>query len=295
MKVVNGREIPNYPGELTSQEGVNMLADLLGECANALSDTPDADNLSPTTLTVSGNATVGGTLDVTGATSTGALTATSVASATIDRSGAIAIGGTSGTTVTIGRTGQSLSLPGTVTATNALRTGANNGAANGTGVVATELGDGSLHQTVLTLTAHSVTIDGTAVGFGTSKIYDFPEGALCILGAVVNLAITAGAGGIADDFDGDFALGTAGTADGDFGDAGEANIIASTATPQAAAGVSSAKGQSTGTEAPVYLDGTTTAADLYLNFLIDDADISSNDTLACTGTVTITWVKLGDY
>lgn len=290
MKMVNGREIPDIAGELTNQEGMNMLADLLTEAANNMNATPGSDALSVSAIEVTGNGTVGGTLDVTGA-----LAAASVASATIDRAGAIAIGGTNGTTVTIGRSGQAVSLPGAVTATGALRTGANNGAANGTGVVATEYGDGTIHQTILTLTAHSVTIDGTAVGFGASKLYDFPEGAICILGAVANLAITAGAGGIANDFDGDFAIGTAGTADGDFGDAGEANIIASTATPQAAAGVSSAKGQSTATECPLYLDGTTTAADLYLNFLVDDADIDSNDTLACTGTVTITWIKLGDY
>lgn len=254
MKVVNGREIPDIAGELTNQEGMNMLADVLTECANAFSETVDGDTLALSSLstaaaTITGNATVGGTLGVTGA----------------------------------------------LTATAAIKTGANNGAANGTGVVATEYGDGTIHQTVLALTAHSVSINGAAVGFGTSKIYDFPEGAVCVLGAVANLAITAGAGGIADNFDGDFSLGTVGTADANVSDAGEANIIASTATPQASAGVSSAKGQSTATECPLYLDGTSTAADLYLNFLIDDADISSNDTLACTGTVTITWVKLGDY
>lgn len=174
------------------------------------------------------------------------------------------------------------------------KTVGNIGAAAGTGVAAVEYGTQVVHQTVLTFTNHSVTINDPtgAAGYGTTKCYDFPEGQITILSAVANLTLTAGAGGISDTFNGDFALGTAGTADSDFGDAGEATIIASTATPAATSGASTAKGQNT---AAVVIDGTGTAADLYLNFLVDDGDISAADTLAVGGTLTITWIKGGDY
>jgi hypothetical protein len=45
-------------------------------------------------------------------------------------------------------------------------------------------------------------------------------------------------------------------------------------------------------------DGTTTAVDLFLNFLIDDADhnVAANTPyLYCTGTITLFWKNLGDY
>lgn len=183
---------------------------------------------------------------------------------------------------------------GTTTITGALKSGANVGAKAGANVAATEYGDGTIHQTVLTFTAQEVTINDPtgAAGYGAFKCYDFPEGAIVILAAVANLTLTAGAGGISDTFNGDFAVGTVGTADSDFGDAGEATIIASTATPAASGGVSSAKGQSA---ASLVVDGTGTAADLYLNLLVDDGDISAADTIAVGGTLTITWVKAGYY
>lgn len=64
MKVVNGREIPDIVGELTNQEGMNMLTDLLTEAANTLSATVGAENLAiaPTTgtaLAITGTPTLG--------------------------------------------------------------------------------------------------------------------------------------------------------------------------------------------------------------------------------------------
>lgn len=48
----------------------------------------------------------------------------------------------------------------------------------------------------------------------------------------------------------------------------------------------------------VFLDGTTTAADMYLNFLIDDADqdiVATTPDLLCTGSLVFFWKNLGDY
>lgn len=127
------------------------------------------------------------------------------------------------------------------------------------------------------------------------KIFDFPEGSVVIQGASVNLVLTKSAAGVNADWDGDFGLGTAAAAADATLSSTEANVIASTATPQAVAGVSSAKGRST---AALFLDGTTTAVDLYLNVLVDDADQDVTTTptsLIANGTITVLWANMGDY
>lgn len=171
------------------------------------------------------------------------------------------------------------------------------GSAATTAIVAREHGNFAIHKTVLTLTSLSLTIiDRGAgnVGYGGVKVYDFPAGAIEILGASANVTLLAGAGGIVDDWDGDFSLGTVtAAADNDLTGT-EANVLPKTATIQATSGTGTAQGKSTTTEIGIH-DGTSTAIDAYLNVMIDDADISSNDTLAASGTITLVWVNLGDY
>ena len=168
------------------------------------------------------------------------------------------------------------------------------GAEAGTGVAATERCMGNICQTLFTLTSVSVTITdpGGAAAYGSLKIYDFPEGYLYRIGLVGDLTATAGAGGIADDWDGDIAFGSAADAGG--GLAGtEVNFVAATSTTQAVAGIGAADCASTVTEQTI-LDGHSTAVDLYMTFNVDDADISAGDTLAVSGSLWLTWVKLGD-
>lgn len=102
--------------------------------------------------------------------------------------------------------------------------------------------------------------------------------------------------GIAAAWDGDFSLGSAVVTNNGGGLAGdEADILPSTATPQAVAGVTTATGRNT---AAAYIDGTTSPVDVFLNFLIDDADQdidTETASIIATGTVTIVWVNLGDY
>jgi hypothetical protein len=43
-----------------------------------------------------------------------------------------------------------------------------------------------------------------------------------------------------------------------------------------------------------WLDGTTTAIDMYLNLVVDDDASHTSGTGTFTGTVTITWINLGD-
>lgn len=166
-----------------------------------------------------------------------------------------------------------------------------------TGVVATEEGVGHNHQTVLTFTNYALPLVDAAgvVAYAGVKVWDFPEGIISIRGAVANLAITKSSAGVNADFDGDFSLGTVTASNNATLSSTEQNIIPTTPTPQAVAGATTAKGASTG---PVQLDGTTTAIDAFLNFLVDDVDQDVTTTpcnLILNGTLTITWVKLGDY
>lgn len=176
---------------------------------------------------------------------------------------------------------------------------AQDGAKNGSAVAVKEYGAGPFHFTKLTLTSLEIALTDEAgtVAHGGVKIYDFPAGAILILGAVADLDVTKDAAGVNDDWDGDFGLGTVVASNNATLSATEDDIIPSTATPQAAAGATTANGQSTASEVTV-LDGTGTAKDAFLNFLVDDADHDVGSTatnLVVSGTITIAWVLLGDY
>lgn len=170
------------------------------------------------------------------------------------------------------------------------------GSAAGEGVSAQTIGNGVVNKTVLTLenTAIPLVDEAGVVAYGGLKVFDLPEGLVQILGAVADLAVTKSSAGVNNDFDGDFAVGTVTASNNNTLSATEANIIASTATPQAAAGATTAKGVST---AVLTLDGTATAVDVYLNALVDDADHDVTTTpasLIVNGTITLSWIHLGD-
>ena len=168
------------------------------------------------------------------------------------------------------------------------------GAAAGTGV--SSVSSPGTVKTVLTFRNTPLPLIDTAgvVARCALKVFDFPEGSVQIFGAVVNLALTKSAAGVNADFDGDVSLGSVAAA-GDATLTGtEANVVPSTPTPQAVAGATTAKALSTG---GVLLDGTTTAVDLYLNVLVDDADQDVTTTptnLIANGTITVLWANLGD-
>lgn len=226
------------------------------------------------------------------------------------------------------------------------------GAVAGTGNTVAEYGNGTVHKSVITLTNTAVALadDAGVVAYGGMKIYDFPLGAIMILGATGDLAITKSSAGVNTDWDGDIALGTAAASTGATLISTEADIVPSTATPQAAAGattgdfggvisVTALTDNSAGTAndtvqalsdgttyandvaairnnfadlaakvneiltrsigaGPKVFNGTATAKDVYLNVLVDDADHDVTGTacnLIFNGTITLTWVNLGDY
>lgn len=169
------------------------------------------------------------------------------------------------------------------------------GAGAGTGVVATENGNGVLHKTVLLMTGLSVAMGATAlVGFhGSQKIYDFPAGNIYILGATTDITTLAGAGGISDTAALVGAIGTVAAATNNATLTGaEADVVPSVAgTLSGGAGVLLGKSI---TATGAVFDGTGTATDAILNFAVPDTLPGANDTLTVNGTITIVWLNLGD-
>jgi hypothetical protein len=154
----------------------------------------------------------------------------------------------------------------------------------------------ALNRTVLNFGGDAFALTDVAgvVAYVGKKIYDFPEGQIMIAGAVADLKLGKSSTGVNATFNGDFSLGTATASNNATLSSTEADVIPSTATPAAVAGVTTAKGLST---ANIVLDGTAAAKSLYLNFLVDDADQDVTTTpcnLLVTGTVTVLWSKVGD-
>lgn len=175
------------------------------------------------------------------------------------------------------------------------------GAKNGSTVTVVERGDGVTHQTVLTLASTpcpmaSVT---TGAGVGGVKVYDAPEGHWRLLGATASLSLFIASANEADFTDstpeGDYGVGTVSMANADaFGtDATDDDICTGitftmTAFAQAAQGLAP--------EAAANFDGTSTAKDIFVNVLTDAADIDDGVTseVEVSGTITLTWINLGD-
>jgi hypothetical protein len=169
----------------------------------------------------------------------------------------------------------------------------------GSGAAVAEYNTGIAHKTVFTFTNSALALADEAgvVAYVGSKIYDMPAGAILFLGATSDLDLTKSSAGVNADWDGDVGVGTVTASNNATLASTEQNIIPTTATPQAVAGVTTANAQSTATENAV-INGTSTAADVYLNLLVDDADHDVTGTpcnLIANGTITIYWINLGDY
>ncbi len=189
---------------------------------------------------------------------------------------------------------------GTLTLTNPVVSSSGSGAKNGATVASAEYGDGILHKTVLTCTATPLTFgDEAGQGqYGGVKIYDFPEGLLATLGAVISGSITLTAPAV-NTWGGHIGLGLEAPVDHQDAANKTGQVMPKVATGTAAAkvavvgavSVAAALTESGGR----WLDGTATAKDLFLNLLITD-NVAHDNTITgtFTGTVTITWINLGD-
>lgn len=139
----------------------------------------------------------------------------------------------------------------------------------------------------------TVEVDGaTGVGFGTAVIGDLPEGNILLLGALANLTFTGPGTGHTATFNGDFAIGSAPTADATLAGA-EVDIVPSTAMGPAVANVTPQARGANATQ--VMLDNTDGSLELNLQVLVDDADISANDVLfTVTGMVELLYSVMLD-
>jgi len=190
---------------------------------------------------------------------------------------------------------QSLTTTGSTTTTVGL------GAKNGSTLTSTEYGNDVIHRTRLTFLATPITITdvGGTIQYGGVKVYDFPQGLLCFMGAVVTGNITGGVTGtIIDTWTGSIALGSVTAAGDNDLTATEANFLKKTAVTQAAAKVAAVDAVSlcTATTETVaqWIDGTATAVDLFLNLIVTDDATHTSGTVAFTGTIEFAWMNLGD-
>ena len=156
-----------------------------------------------------------------------------------------------------------------------------------------EFGNSLLHSTVITLNNHriSLTDQATVVAFGGSQLYAFPEGTIISLAGGIDLTLTKTSAGVQNNFDGDIAVGTITASNNSTLTGNEQNIVASTATPQAVAGVTSVKvvQPTLQTLAPVAAQ-----TNVFLNILVDDADHDVTTTpcdILVTGTLTLFWSR----
>ncbi len=169
------------------------------------------------------------------------------------------------------------------------------GAVNGTNIVVVESGDGALHKSVFTLTAHSLSLtDETGVvHHGGTKFYDLPEGNIFFLGCTVDVVATM-VGSVGDTADGDVGVGTITASNNDTLASTEQNVCPATVVATLSGGTGAVTAISTTSE-NVPIDGTSSAVDLYLNLLFDTEDVTAgNQAVLITGTIELYWTNLGD-
>lgn len=190
---------------------------------------------------------------------------------------------------------------GSITTSGSPRTTAGVGAVAGSNIRADEYGTGLLHKTVITCTARGITITddaGVAQYGGAGKIYDFPTGLIVTLGAVIDGSVTLGTTGtITNTWAGGVALGTVTATTGATLTSTEANVMPEVDVAAATAKVASVDAVSAATalteSGARWLNGTSTAIDLYLNLVVDDSATHTSGTGTFTGTVTVWWLNLG--
>lgn len=163
--------------------------------------------------------------------------------------------------------------------------------AAGTNVTAVEKVNGSIRQTTLTLTAVAqAVVNGTE--YQSSKIYDFPLGVITVLSCNFTIAQTT-TSVIADTLNsgavGAISLGSAAATNTTLSGA-MVNVAPSTAFASSATINVAGTAVSNTISTPASLNGSATAADLYLNTAYaTTGEVDADATQTLSGTVTFTW------
>lgn len=141
----------------------------------------------------------------------------------------------------------------------------------------------------------AVSATSSAVGYGSAVIAGLPEGNILYLGAVSYVKIS-GSGtdtNLADDFEGDFSIGTTPVGATTFS-GGNTNI--SDSTPLAAASGEEGTRTKDSRSTVTVFDNTDGSLEINLNVLIDAADITDDETVTLTaeGELHLIYSVLGD-
>lgn len=141
----------------------------------------------------------------------------------------------------------------------------------------------------------TVSATGSAIGFGSVVIGDFPEGNILFLGAVSNIKLDGSGsdGNLTDDWEGDYSIGTT-PADDATVSGTDVDIIASTALAAATAEVGVTTRSANATQD--IFDNTDGSLEINLNVLIDAADITDDESvdLTANGEAYLAFIVLGD-
>jgi len=163
---------------------------------------------------------------------------------------------------------------------------------------------GPLHKTVLTCAATPITItdDSGVAQYGgmVTALYTFPAGIICCLGAVIDGAVTLGTTGtIIATWAGGVALGSVTATTGSTLTGTEATWMPEVDVAAATLAVATVDAHSVATalteSGARWFDGHTTPAPVFFNLVVDDSGTHTSGTGTFTGTVTLTWINLGDY
>jgi len=170
------------------------------------------------------------------------------------------------------------------------------GVAAVTGLSATTIGD-VVQQVTFTLTnVPQSVVNGTE--YQSTKLYDFPNGRINVLGVVATLAqktTSAILGTLNGGATGAVALGTAAASSTTLATT-MVDLLPSTAFASSTVINVAGTAVSAALAASAQFDGTTTAKSLYLNSAYaTTGDVDADATQSFTGTITLTFVNLGDY
>ena len=142
----------------------------------------------------------------------------------------------------------------------------------------------------------AMSFTGIASGaiMATANLSGLPEGNILLLGIVSNLTFTGPtSANLADDFQGDYGIGTTPADDATIS-AADVDLIGSTAIPAATAEVSASVRATNATQA--IIDNTAATAEMNLNVLLDTTEVADGEVviITVTGTVDFVYSVLGD-
>lgn len=160
-------------------------------------------------------------------------------------------------------------------------------------VTISELTKGTVRITKVVVDSLPVTVGNTTgVSFGSEPLVTFPSGKIHILSSNAEdfswgLANVGNATPIAGTHGGDISLGSTATSDATLNST-DVNVLASTSYDPFSTPISANSGIN------AILDGTSTAITVYLNAIVDDADVGNgaSDVLEANGTFYFVWYQL---